>query len=222
MPSYRPTCDTWILARPKVKYYGAYPNGFLHRARELLGVGIQDEILHVCSGKIREYPLRGFGPKDKTVDLDPDLKPDFVMDVKKDLPKKSGGWKGILLDPPYSTEDAEHYKVGAKAYPQPNKLLKLALERVEVGRRVGFLHYMLPRPPALQKPGTKNRIKAVRTMYHGQERICQVRFVACISVIVGFGNRVRCFSVFEVEMPPEFTEKKIAVPQLIRPDVWSL
>lgn len=32
MSSYRPICDLWILARPKVKYYGAYPNGFLERA----------------------------------------------------------------------------------------------------------------------------------------------------------------------------------------------
>jgi hypothetical protein len=31
--SYRPITDVWILARPKVKYYGAYPNGFLERAR---------------------------------------------------------------------------------------------------------------------------------------------------------------------------------------------
>ena len=33
---YRPITDLWFLARPKVKYYGAYPNGFLERARALL------------------------------------------------------------------------------------------------------------------------------------------------------------------------------------------
>lgn len=36
--SYRPITDFWILARPKVKYYGAYPSGFLERARALVGV----------------------------------------------------------------------------------------------------------------------------------------------------------------------------------------
>lgn len=35
--SFRPIADVWILARPKVKYYGAYPNGFLERALPLLG-----------------------------------------------------------------------------------------------------------------------------------------------------------------------------------------
>ena len=30
--SYRPITDVWILGRPKVRYYGAYPSGFLERA----------------------------------------------------------------------------------------------------------------------------------------------------------------------------------------------
>lgn len=64
--SYRPITDVWILARPKVKYYGAYPNGFLERARALLGVSPFDPVLHVCGGSAREYPAkpRGFGPRE--------------------------------------------------------------------------------------------------------------------------------------------------------------
>ena len=31
---HRPICDTWILARPKVSYHGAYPSGFVEWARE--------------------------------------------------------------------------------------------------------------------------------------------------------------------------------------------
>jgi hypothetical protein len=59
--SFRPIADVWILARSKVKYFGAYPAGFLSRARDLLGVGINDQVLHVCAGKVRKYPYRGFG-----------------------------------------------------------------------------------------------------------------------------------------------------------------
>jgi hypothetical protein len=44
---------------------------------------------------------------------------------------------------------------------------------VKVGGKVGFIHYMLPRCP-------KN-----------------AKFIACVGVIVGFGNRIRVYSVFE-------------------------
>src|SRR5688572_14486588 len=71
--SYRPITDVWILGRPKVRYHGAYPSGFLERARALLGVSIDETVLHVCSGQIRYYPFRGLGRHDLTVDIDQDL-----------------------------------------------------------------------------------------------------------------------------------------------------
>jgi hypothetical protein len=45
-----------------------------------------------------------------------------------------------------------------------------------------MLHYVLPQPPRVG-----------------------VRFVACIGVIVGYNNRMRCFSVFEREAIPDGT-----------------
>lgn len=85
--SYRPICDVWILARPKLKdsqrYYGAYPAGFLHRARQLMGVRPEDPLLHVCGGMVKESLYHGFGPNDKTLDLNRDLKPDYVMDARR-------------------------------------------------------------------------------------------------------------------------------------------
>lgn len=172
--SYRPICDTWLLARSKVKYYGAYPAGFLSRAIDLLGVGPYGHVLHVCSGKIKDYPFKGFGQNHKTVDLDPDLNPDFVADVTKEIPLlHDGQWDGILADPPYSELDAANYKCGANVYPEPNKLVKDCINAVRVGCKVGIIHYMVPRCP-------KN-----------------AKFIACVGVVVGFGNRIRCYSVFE-------------------------
>ncbi len=53
--SYRPITDVWILARAKLtgghKLYGAFPGGFGERARDLLGVHIDDPVLHVCGGR---------------------------------------------------------------------------------------------------------------------------------------------------------------------------
>lgn len=181
--SYRPICDLWILARPKVKYYGAYPNGFLERARALLGITPYDALLHVCGGHARQYPAkpRGFGPADRTLDLDRQLEPDFCQSAVDPLPPYGApgglGWPALLADPPYTEKDAAEYAPGAGAYPAPNQVLKRMLEAVRPGGRVGMLHYVLPQPP--------------RT---------GVRFVACIGVIVGYNNRMRTFSVFEREV----------------------
>lgn len=180
----------WILARAKLKpntdgtkrsYYGAYLGGFPERARALLGCNINDPVLHVCGGMAKHYPYkRAFGPNDHTLDLDPATEPDFLRDARDPLPfykETSDGdaqyWGGILLDPPYSEQDATHYVPGADKYPKPNVLIKNALNAVAPGGRVGLIHYILPSPP-------KDAI-----------------FVAAVGVICGYNNRIRIYSVFE-------------------------
>lgn len=183
--SYRPITDVWILARPKVKYYGAYPSGFLERARNLLGVSLDDVVLHVCSGRVRDYPFRGLGPNDKTLDINEQLAPDYVCDLtSQDIPSYEPNevtrqrWPAILTDPPYTQADADQYSHGRKHLPTSGALLKKCLEAVRPGGRVGMLHYEWPRPP-----------RAI----DGN----QIRSIAAVGVLVGFANRIRCFSVFE-------------------------
>lgn len=175
MSGYRPITDTWFLARAKlkggVKYYGAYLGGFPERARALLGASITDPVLHVCGGLASAYPYDGgYGPNDKTLDLDVNVGPDYLQDARDPLPR---GFKAMLCDPPYSVEDAVHYGPGAMNYPSPGKLIANALSALEPGQRAGIIHYMLPRRPT----GS--------------------RFVAAVGVMCGFNNRIRCFSVFE-------------------------
>lgn len=175
--TYRPICDTWILARSKVKYYGAYPAGFLGRARALLGVGISDPVLHVCGGRVRDYPYSGFGANDYTLDLDPDLQPDFLQDARDELPRceltPEGKWPAILIDRPYSEIDAAHYEPGPNKLPDLNDLLKRSLQAVSVGGKVGTLDYLWPHPGK-----------------HGKE-------VAVVGVGTGRNNRARWYCVFE-------------------------
>jgi hypothetical protein len=173
---YRPIADVWMLARPKVPYYGAYPNGFLELARVFFGSRYAP-ILHVCGGHAKQYPTwRTVCPVDRTLDLDPLTQPDYVQDARQPLPRNPADrlWLGILCDPPYTMADAEHYRVGQTVLPSAGALLKNALAAVRVGGRVGMLHYELPRPPATS-----------------------VKFIAAIAVVAGFGNTMRCFSVFE-------------------------
>lgn len=179
--NYRPICDTIICARPKVPYYGAYPSGFLGRARAILGVSIYDPLLHVCGGRVKDYPFAGLGPNDRTVDLDPALAPDFLMDVRELGPGQPPHygvnndelWPAVLADPPYTSADAARYAPGSDVLPRPNDLLRRCLSIVRPGGRVGFLHYKVPRPPK------------------------DALFVALISVWCGYDNNIRAFSVFE-------------------------
>lgn len=180
--SYRPITDMWILARAKLKggkkYYGAYLGGFPERARALLGVSINDPVLHVCGGMAKHYPYRGgFGPYDKTLDLDPATEPDYLQDARDPLPLD---FKAILADPPYSLEDAANYTVGEAAYPKPNAILRNMLLASWPGNRVGMIHYILPSPP-----------KDIPT-----------KFIAAVGVICGFNNRIRIYSVFEKLIEP--------------------
>lgn len=200
MSTYRPLTDFWMLARCKykngVKRYGGYLGGFPERARALLAVNIDEPMLHVCGGMARSYPYKaGFGPADKTLDLDPDCKPDYLQDALAPMPT---GFRAMLMDPPYSPEDAAHYVPGTDRYPQPNALLLNAMKALKPGQRVGLIHYILPSPPK----GS--------------------RFIAAVGVCCGFNNRIRIFSVFErgAEPLPKKAEvaPKVSTPM---PSGWN-
>lgn len=177
--SYRPICDTWILARPKVKYYGAYPNGFLERALPLVGAKASDRVLHLCGGRVRDYPNERLVRNAVTVDADASLSPDFVVDLSKPLDPSSAkvpvvdAWPAVLIDPPYTEADHAKYDAGGCALPTANHLLRVGLQLVAPGGRVGVLHYVWPQPP-------KN-----------------AKSIAMVGVVYGFNNRIRAFSVFE-------------------------
>lgn len=174
--SYRPICDTWILARSKSHYYGAYPAGFLHRARALLGVSDTDAVLHVCGGAVKDYPFRGFGVNDRTLDLDPDLQPDYLQDARDPLPYNTSIiqgdgantlWDAILIDRPYTEIDAAHYEPGPDKLPELNDLLKRSLQIVPVGGKVGTLDYLWPHPG---KAGKEVAVVGVGTGRNGRAR----------------------------------------------------
>ncbi len=177
--SYRPITDLWLLARCKykngIKRYGGYLGGFPERARVLIGASITDPVLHVCGGMAKHYPYKGgFGPNDVTLDSDPGVDPDLLQDALTPIPVAwPEHWAGMIADPPYSPEDAAHYAPGAGYYPSPGKLIQNCIDSLEVGRKAGIIHYMVPRCP-------KN-----------------AKFTACVGVVCGFNNRCRVYSVFE-------------------------
>lgn len=181
---FRPITDTWFLAPSKVGYYGAYPNGFLQRARVLL-CRITEPMLHVCSGMVHRYPGYGYGPFDKRMDLDLECDPDYLQDARDPYPEPDeypmeNKWPAILQDPPYTKEDATHYNVGADVLPTCKELLTRAWEVLRPGGRVGILHQLHPAGPSKD-----------------------ARLAACITVIQGQNQRARIFTVYEKEFSYE-------------------
>lgn len=129
---------------------------------------------------VRKYPYRGLGPNDKTLDLDPLCEPDFHQDANKPFPLyydidegMNGFWGAVLIDRPYTPEDADHYAPGQDLLPPVNLLLRHAIAVLPVGGKVGILDYLWPQPP-------KNAIE-----------------VAVVGVGVGRNSRARWFTVFE-------------------------
>jgi len=225
MGGYRPITDTWMTCRPKVKYYGAYPAGSLERMRYLLGVTINDPILHICGGRVKEYqsgPMKGkgLGPNDRTLDLDGTLEPDFHMDART-----IGVNPGDTL--PYWTCDPS--ELAAPWIERQLKTMEVGTFDVEKGGegpwrpdalRFPWAACLIDRPytdadAEHYAPGddwAKNLNDLVRralsiTRIGGRVGILDyllprpptngVAFIANVTVTMGWNNRHRCYSVFE-------------------------
>ena len=166
---YRPLTDLWLLARPKTHFYGAYPEGFVWRARVLLP---WYPALHMCSGSYTAEP------NEETLDIRADYKPTHVADARNTgLPDNHYG--SVWIDPPYDSTHALEYVPDGdqydpkKDFPKPYGLLKEAARVTMVGGRIGLLHWILPTRP-------KN-----------------LRQLALVGILCGNNNRIRLFSVYE-------------------------
>lgn len=103
----------------------------------------------------------------------------FIAEFRLALTRLEGErvpWPAILIDPPYTDDDQQHYSptVWGKR-PTPALLLKHALAAVRPGGRVGILGYKMPRP----------------------KKADGVVLVASIPISIGFENMTRVYAVYE-------------------------
>lgn len=86
---------TWVLPRPsRSRYPGSFPLHFEANLQRILGY--PDRTLHPFGGRA-EIGVR--------VDIDPTLEPDVVADAHA-LPFDDASFDLVVLDPPYSDEEA--------------------------------------------------------------------------------------------------------------------
>lgn len=83
-------------------YYGSYPPGYLRRSVAIFPDA--ERVLHLLSGSLPE------SADYVRFDIRPEMKPDVVGDAHRLSEHfESESFDLILADPPYSSEDADHY-----------------------------------------------------------------------------------------------------------------
>jgi 16S rRNA G966 N2-methylase RsmD len=120
--------------RVKSEYYGGYPAGYLKRIRALFPD--KRDTLHLFSGKVAVDIFPG-----KTVDINPDLSPDYLDDAQtlEQVPLEQ--FDLVLADPPYSVEDAERY---CTSMVKRNVVMAALGRRLQAGAHVVWLDQVLP------------------------------------------------------------------------------
>jgi hypothetical protein len=127
----------WIMGndyRVQSLYYGGYPAGYLRRIKSLFPD--KRNVLHLFSGHVDKSIIPG-----KTVDLNPELNPDYLDDAQTLLQVPLEDFDLVLADPPYSVEDADHYKIPMV---KRNKVMGVLGERCTPGTHVVWLDQVLP------------------------------------------------------------------------------
>lgn len=158
MEKFKPVC--WHLPRPsKSKYKGSVPLHFETKLLRFLDIPDDANLLNMFSG----------GSKmGRTVDINPNTKPDYVADCHN-LPWEDNSYYNVFLDPPYSDEESEDMYGTGKLHPT-----KYINEAVRVCKPRGLIcvyHvYWPPRPK-----GTKYRgiISIITRVYH-KPRLCTI------------------------------------------------
>lgn len=164
---------TWVMGGDytvESGYYGGYPAGYLRRIKALFPD--KDNVLHVFSGKVDLGTLPG-----DTVDLDSERKPTFHDDAQTLEKVPVENYDLILADPPYSVEDAEHYK---PTMVKRNKVMAALGEKAKKGTHTVWLDQVLP-------------------MY----RKDQWDVKAVIGMVKSTNHRFRVITIFEKNCDPE-------------------
>ena len=127
----------WVMGndyRVKSKFYGGYPAGYLRRIKALFPD--KKEVLHLFSGKVDTAAIPG-----KTVDIRPDLKPDYLDDAHTLTKVPLPIFDLVMADPAYSKEDTLHY---GTPMIQRNRVMRTLGKRLRSGCHVVWLDQVLP------------------------------------------------------------------------------
>ena len=126
----------WACGRPMAKYKGAYPEGFIRRLDQRIGL-IGKVITLFCGSS-------NFGD---TVDINPLVNPTFVADCKN-IPVKDNSYDVVIADPPY---DSQNISYSSKLYKtdvvKPYSFVKEAVRICKSSGYICILHQLVYKTP---------------------------------------------------------------------------
>jgi SAM-dependent methyltransferase len=128
--------DIWALGPQEntgMDCPGRFPNGFMNRVMDKWGKGKADKLM-LFSGTFHE-------PGWVTVDIRPKMEPTVVANCE-DLPFPAASFDLVILDPPYSKEEARDlYEL---PYVHMGKALNEAARVLRPGGTMCLLHRVIP------------------------------------------------------------------------------
>lgn len=127
----------WVMGndyRVKSKFYGGYPAGYLRRVKALFPDKIN--VLHLFAGRVDTAAFPG-----KTVDVNPELKPDYLDDAHTLTKVPLASFDLVMADPAYSHEDTVHY---GTPMIQRNRVLSTLGQGLARGCHIVWLDQVLP------------------------------------------------------------------------------
>lgn len=145
----------------KAIYYGQYPSTFVKRIKTMFPT---ERMLHLCCGRCH---IEGA----TNVDIKPLPEVDLIADVEK-LPLVDRSYEVVLIDPPYSQEDASRY--GVKRLIRSGKVME-EVKRVLVSG--GWLLWLDEKYPSYRRKEWSLR--------------------GLVGIVTGFERRVRVLSMFQ-------------------------
>jgi hypothetical protein len=147
----------------KANYYGQFPATFVKRVTTMFPPK-DFRFLHLCCG-------RAFIDYATNVDIHKLPEVDVQWDVEDPLPFHRNSFDVVLIDPPYSEQDADRYKV--KRLIRPKKVLENCRNVLTDG---GWVLWLDEKYPSYRRKEWK---------------ICGL-----IGIVTGFERRVRVLSMF--------------------------
>jgi len=131
----------WACPRPMGRYRGKYPKGYLNRLANFVDFE-EAKILHLFGGSIIS------NKNSITMDINPDMNPDIVGDVRDGIPLPDESIDIVDVDPPYDSDFKVYgQKLFGTDYVKPYSFVKEAVRVLKKGGYLCILHqlvYMTP------------------------------------------------------------------------------